>query len=207
MKILKEHYKLILSFIFLLCLIFIAFLIKKNYISNFDNFVYHYLSLGISPKLTNIYKIITSLSSAIMVVVVAILMLVLIKNKKYGILSSINLINVVLLNQLLKIIFSRERPNILMLIDEKGYSFPSGHAMTSTAFYGFIIYLIWKTNIKQDKKILFTVILSSIILLVSISRIYLGVHYASDVIGGICISLVYLIFYINLIKKYLSNMI
>lgn len=207
MKFLKEHYKLIVSFIFLLCFIFIAFLIKKNYISNFDNFIYHYLSLGISPKLTNIYKIITSLSSAIMVVVVAILMFVLIKNKKYGILSSINLINVVLLNQLLKIIFSRERPNILMLIDEKGYSFPSGHAMTSTAFYGFIIYLIWKTNIKQDKKILFTVILSSIILLVSISRIYLGVHYASDVIGGICISLVYLIFYINLIKKYLSNMI
>lgn len=199
----KKNYKKIIVILLLLTFTLIAYLIKADLINGFDSFIYKYLSIGISANVTQIYKIVTFLSSAIMVIIITILIFIIFKNKIYGKLVSLNLINVVVINQVLKIVFSRERPNILMLVDEKGYSFPSGHAMTSTAFYGFLIYLIWQTNLKKDKKYLFTIILLSIILTVCISRIYLGVHYASDVVAGICLSLVYLIIYVNLIKKYL----
>ena len=88
----------------------------------------------------------------------------------------------------------------MRLIEEQGYSFPSGHSMVSTAFYGLLIYLIYK-NVK-NKYIKYTLctILSILILIIGLSRIYLGVHYVSDVIGGVCFSIAYLIIFINVFK-------
>lgn len=87
-------------------------------------------------------------------------------------------------NPILKNIFDRERPTILRLIDISGFSFPSGHAMGSTAFFGSLIYV--SHRILKGKSKAFVMSLSAIlILLISTSRVYLGVHYPTDIIAGI----------------------
>ena len=89
----------------------------------------------------------------------------------------------------------------MKLVKEGGYSFPSGHAMVSFGFYGFLIYLAYKKI--NNKKIKYPLIISLalLILLIGISRIYLGVHYATDIIGGFIIGFIYLIVFI----KYFYN--
>ena len=120
-------------------------------------------------------------------------------------LVSANAILIFILNVGLKLIFMRERPFELMIITEDGYSFPSGHAMASLGFYGFIIYLIWNMKCKKKFKVLTTVLLSFLIILIGISRIYLGVHYASDVLAGYLVSVAYLIVYVQWAKRFLRK--
>ncbi|HHM2986226.1 TPA: phosphatase PAP2 family protein [Staphylococcus aureus] len=89
-----------------------------------------------------------------------------------------------ILNPALKNIFDRERPTLLRLIDITGFSFPSGHAMGSTAYFGSSIYLLNRLNQGNSKGILIG-LCAAMILLISISRVYLGVHYPTDIIAGI----------------------
>lgn len=89
-----------------------------------------------------------------------------------------------ILNPALKNIFDRERPTLLRLIDITGFSFPSGHAMGSTAYFGSGIYLLNRLNQGNSKGILIG-LCAAMILLISISRVYLGVHYPTDIIAGI----------------------
>ena len=117
-------------------------------------------------------------------------------------LSIIILINLLLssgLNHLIKLIIARPRPE-WKLIDKTEYSFPSGHSMVSLAFYGFLIYLIINYYHGKFKKTLI-IILSILIFLIGLSRIYFGVHYLTDVIGGFMLAIIYLIIFITIIKK------
>ncbi|MBF2232449.1 phosphatase PAP2 family protein [Staphylococcus epidermidis] len=88
------------------------------------------------------------------------------------------------LNPLLKNIFDRERPTLLRLIDISGFSFPSGHAMGSTSFFGSAIYVINSHDSGISKGVLIG-LCALFILLISTSRVYLGVHYPTDIIAGI----------------------
>ena len=115
----------------------------------------------------------------------------------------INLIIVTLLNQGMKFILQRPRPTEYRIIEETGYSFPSGHSMVSMAFYGLLIYLIYKHIENKYLKWLLISILSLLIVLIGFSRIYLGVHYVGDVIAGFLFSIAYLILFIKSINKYL----
>lgn len=93
-----------------------------------------------------------------------------------------------ILNPALKNIFDRERPTLLRLIDITGFSFPSGHAMGSTAYFGSSIYLLNRLNqgnSKGNSKGILIGLCAAMILLISISRVYLGVHYPTDIIAGI----------------------
>ncbi|HEY4553801.1 MAG TPA: phosphatase PAP2 family protein [Bacillaceae bacterium] len=102
-----------------------------------------------------------------------------------------------LLNRLLKLAFKRERPS-MPLIEEHGYSFPSGHAMTAAIFFGAILFCIWKIN--NDRKILSSSIVICLLLTlgIGISRIYLGVHFPSDVLAGYTAGLAWVYFSILL---------
>ena len=162
----------------------------------FDNYIINLFKYK-SDILTNIMKIITFLGSALSIILLTVLLIIVVKGKRNKILILINVIVTTLLNQLLKNVFQRGRP-IDSIIEESGYSFPSGHSMVSMAFYGFLIYLVYKSNIKY--KGLIVGLLSVLIVLIGISRIYLGVHYPTDVIGGFTLSLSYLLLFIDITK-------
>lgn len=157
----------------------------------------------ISDFVTPIAKFITNLGGAIFLITLTISLFILIKNKKIGISISSNLVIVTVLNQLLKNILQRPRPTEYRIIEETGYSFPSGHSMVSMAFYGYLIYLIYKYVKNKYIKWISIVLFSILICSIGVSRIYLGVHYTSDVLGGFCISISYLVIYISAVKKFL----
>ena len=126
----------------------------------------------------------------------------LIKNKKIGLSIFSNLVIITVLNQLLKRILQRPRPTEFRIIEETGYSFPSGHSMVSMAFYGYLIYLIYKYVENRYVKWISIVLLSILICAIGVSRIYLGVHYTSDVLGGFLVSISYLILFISTVNKF-----
>ena len=152
----------------------------------------------ISNSLTPVMRLITQFGGTILMIVWALASLVLIKNKRIAISVVSNLVLIALLNNILKLIVRRARPTGFRLIAETGYSFPSGHSMVSMAFYGYLIYLIYK-NVR-NKKLRWTLItcFSLLILIIGMSRIYLGVHYTSDVFAGFLFSLGYVVIYTKL---------
>lgn len=99
----------------------------------------------------------------------------------------------VLVMSLLKMLFNRPRPLIPLLEPASGLSFPSGHAMSSVTFYGLLIYFIWRQKkLNRPIRIGIVVFLIFFILAIGISRVYLRVHYASDVIAGFCVGVIWL---------------
>lgn len=191
------------NIIIFLCLI--LFLIIGLYVIKIDgnvidNNVYNFIISFKSKYTTLFFKGVTFLSSVLFMVVVSTLLL-LVKKIKYRKLMLINIILDVILNTCLKYIFRRERPRDIMMVIENGFSFPSGHTMLATIFYGFIIYLIYKSDKSRKFKYVSIILLSLLILLIGISRIYLGVHYTTDVLGGYLISISYLMIFIYYIEK------
>lgn len=85
-------------------------------------------------------------------------------------------------NTALKYLFSRPRPVGIELIAQGGFSYPSGHSAISALFYGALVYLLMKSNFKYKKLLMILPII--LMILIPLSRIYLGVHYLSDIIGG-----------------------
>lgn len=88
------------------------------------------------------------------------------------------------LNSMLKKIFIRARPLKYFLIEQEGYSFPSGHAMVSMSFYTTMTYLLVKDMSNQNAKKILWIINSIIVTSIGFSRIYLGVHWPTDVLVG-----------------------
>ncbi len=194
-KFIQKRLYIILLILFILSYLFLIFLYYKNGLSKIDNFIYN--NLYFNNYITIFFKIITNFGSALIFILITIALLIICKNKKYSIYIGINLLLSFTINYGFKILFRRDRPIDINLIEEIGYSFPSGHTTVSTAFYGFIIYLIYKSSIsKKIKKILIPII-SILILLIGISRIYLGVHYATDVLASYTLSIIYLLLFIK----------
>ncbi len=105
----------------------------------------------------------------------------------------------------LKRLFARPRPEIPLLEEAKGLSFPSGHALFSVTFYGLLIYITFKSELKKEVKWVLIVLLLLLILVIGFTRIYLRVHYASDVIAGYCVGFIWLVFAVwmlNNMEKY-----
>jgi len=107
----------------------------------------------------------------------------------------------VMLMFILKQFFHRQRPLVPLLEEAKGMSFPSGHALMSFAFYGLIIYLVRQAVEKKFIRATYTVLLLLLIFFIGLSRIYLRVHYASDVIAGFSLGLVWLVLSLSIINR------
>ena len=172
-----------------------------HFINTIDTAMYNLIIKLMTANTTAVMMFISHLGSAIVLITLAITFILLLKNKKDARCIALNLVLVFLLNRILKFIIARPRPEMLRLVPEDGYSFPSGHAMVSMGFYGFLIYLIY-IKIKNKKvKYPLIIFLSLLILTIGISRIYLGVHYFTDVIGGFIIAIIYLILFIKFLYK------
>lgn len=176
-------------------------------LSVFDNTIYELVSGFISAGMTRFMIFITFWGSELAVTILTIMILLsalILKKKKYlpyALLITVNIIIGALLNYILKQLFQRQRPDLLKLVEIGGYSFPSGHSMSSVIFYGFIIFLCLRYA-KHWPKYLAAAILSLLVFMIGISRIYLGVHYASDVLGGFSIGLAWLVLYIRLAERF-----
>lgn len=204
-KLIFANKKWILMFI--CCIVFIIILerVFQKEVLTIDSIICNKIIYIQTDWLTTIMKIITKLSNAVTLIIICTFVLIFLKEKKYGICMSFNLILIAVFNVILKYIVQRPRPNLNQLIIETGYSFPSGHSMGSMAFYGLIIYFIYNSiknkYIKWSLCILFVVL----IFLIGVSRIYLGVHYPSDVVAGFFIALAYLLVFTNKIKTVFTN--
>ena len=198
-----KNLKWIVLFICLIGFLALAEDVFNKEIMNGDIIGYKVVSkFLISDFTTPIAKFITNLGGAIFLILLAITLFIVIKNKKIGISIFSNLVIITALNQLLKRILQRPRPTEYRVIEETGYSFPSGHSMVSMAFYGYLIYLIYKYVKNKYIKWISIMLLSVLICSIGVSRIYLGVHYTSDVLGGFFISISYLIIYVSAINKF-----
>lgn len=203
-EFMKKNFKQILFF---LCIIlFLAFAedVFNKEIMRGDVIGYQFISDYImSEKLTPVIKMITNFGGAMVLSITTLLLLIIIKDKKIGVGILINLCTATGLNLILKSLLQRPRPTEFRIINETGYSFPSGHSMISMAFYGLIIYLIYEKVKNKYIKWTSITLLSILIVMIGFSRIYLGVHYVSDVLAGFLFSIAYLIVYIGIINKYL----
>ncbi|SHJ74177.1 undecaprenyl-diphosphatase [Hymenobacter daecheongensis DSM 21074] len=127
--------------------------------------------------------------------------LVLRRHRWYSLLVPVVALGSITLNLLLKSTYQRARP-LLPLVSASGLSFPSGHAMISASFYGLLIYLA-QTHIRRHPVLRrgLTALLVVLILLIGLTRVYLRVHYASDVLAGFAAGLVWLVVAIPLLQK------
>lgn len=179
-----------------------------DFINTVDSAIFAWIAAVRTPLLTTVMQFFTIIGSAIPISIIAFLTLLMIYwrwhcPKIAGRLVFCSLLGVTLLNKILKLMIMRPRNNVLpwLIIPEDQYSFPSGHSSAATAFCGALLYLIARDIIPcKHKKIAFTC-LSVIPLLIAFSRVYLGVHYFSDIIGGIFLGLIWLAFSIILIKQ------
>ena len=149
-----------------------------------DVAAYHILRSFESSAATGFFKIMTNMVHPVVLLVISLSMIHILKQRKYFIALLGNLILTVLLNVAIKGSFMRIRPPQEMhLVMESGYSFPSGHAMVAASFYGFLAYMLKQADLKKSQRYALTVLNALIVFLVGCSRIYLGVHYATDVIS------------------------
>ncbi|WP_239614846.1 phosphatase PAP2 family protein [Cohnella mopanensis] len=176
--------------------VIISLLIRSEGISGFDSSVISEVQGWESNGLTSVMKTFSWLGSTSVVIVIALLILLFlafILGHRMELLFLIaSLGGASLLNRVLKITFQRERPNLHRLAEELGYSFPSGHSMAAFALYGALTYLLWK-HVKSGRgRALLVTIGAIIVFSIGISRVYLGVHYPSDIVGGYLASGVWL---------------
>ena len=200
----KKNVKWVICGTLIITVIFIAKGIIENQVLPCDVWAYNFFVENLRIDwLTVFFKVITWLGESKILILIGLASILILKNKKIALCLAGNLVLVAGLNWLLKHIIQRPRPEGYRLIDESGYSFPSGHAMISTAFYGFILYLVFKNVKNKALRNSICIALGLLIILLCCSRVYLGVHYASDVIAGLFLCVAFLIIYISVIKKFL----
>ena len=179
-----------------------AVLVHFGLTSSFDIAIYKFVINFKSDTLTEILLFITDFASVKGIVALCVISLIGLFWKYYKSLYLVlNVMVSTIFNVVLKNIMIVPRPNILRLAEETGYSFPSGHSMASVAFYGFVIYLILSSNMNKYWKNILSSLLIILILVIGFSRVYLGVHNASDVIAGHILSMGLLLTDIMLLKK------
>ena len=153
--------------------------------------------------LTPIMESTSALATPVSLLVLLLVIVAFAPGKRPGMFCTVNLVLVVLLNVLLKELVQRPRPEDINLVVETGFSFPSGHSMVAMAFFGLLVWLVWHYERDRTLRLACCAGFSLIILLIGISRIYLGVHYASDVLAGFCISLAWLAMYTSVAAPFL----
>ena len=155
------------------------------------------------PLLTSAMFVVTSLGSSVFVSCIAVVFgLYLIWRRRFYWLAAFvsSVYGGMLLNKILKYLFQRPRPHFDdPLLSLTSYSFPSGHTMTATVVYGVLAAYFFSTTQDWRRRVVIFFVASFLILLVGFSRIYLGAHYLSDVLGAMAEGLAWLSFCLTVV--------
>ena len=201
-NILKENIGYLTAFIVLLIISLVVKLYFSEYVLSIDNSVSDFFQIKlVNEGNTTFMKIVTFFGSAIPFIVIVLLTFLLIKNKSYSFYMFVNLLWVYVVSVIFKNVIMRERPVISLIEKPSDFSFPSGHTMCSIAFYGFVVYLLLKNVKNYFLKWLIIFIFAMLVIFIGISRIYLNVHYFTDVIAGLILGLICLLMIINIYIK------
>ena len=196
-------------FVILLLLALITFIYLTRMIfiresTEFDDRVYSAVKPYIKDGLTNFMLVITFLGKHDLLIplnFVLIAFFIYRKERWFATRIAALSLSSLLLMFMLKFFFQRNRPLQPVIDDVSGYSFPSGHALISIVFYGLFIHMIWHEVKSKWLRITLITVLATLILLIAFSRIYLNVHYASDVIAGIAVGFIWLVLSLNIIHR------
>ena len=189
-----------LSIIFVILMISVIF----GWTEGFDTFVYELVISTRCDFLDKFFKFITDLGDTFFIVGLVVGVVLVLRNN-VGYLYATLAIDTVITNFIFKQLIRRDRPDVLKLIKQGGFSFPSGHSMISMSMYGMLIYLCYKKIKNKYIKWIICSLLGILILSIGLSRVYLGVHYISDVLGGFILSFIMVVLYTELINKYLGE--
>ena len=190
---------IIIYAIILICLASVSFFIMKiinNEVIGIDRDVHLFVISLYNPFLTTLYMVLAKIGGrggiAVVSIIAILVCIIKYKNKRAALFICTNVILAGVINHAIKGIIQRPRPDY-RLMDVSGYSFPSGHSMGAMAFWGLLIIFAYKYI--KNKALKWTLItgMSLLILGIGFSRIYLGVHYTSDVLSGFMIALMQLI--------------
>lgn len=184
-----------------------AYLITTDQPPAFDTSIREWVYSIRNPALTAVLKVITYMGNWQTITLLCIVLLLIPKTRfQYGVPVSISAIFITLLNKVIKMIFQRPRPDeAFRLIQEGGYSFTSGHSITSMVVFGLLIYLVRKYVKDRKKADILTVFLGIPWIFIGLSRIYMGVHYPSDVLAGWALGAAILVIIISLIDRFQEN--
>lgn len=201
----------IISILSLVAFAAVALFVISEKVFRFDTFFTELVRGLEQPFVTLIAKGFTYLGSNIPIIficlAVVVWMYMVLQLRREVMLFVVVVLGSAMLNVILKNLFQRIRPDINRLIEVTGYSFPSGHSMAAFTMYGILTYLLWKNLSTPTRRNLVVITFSVIILCIGLSRIYLGVHYPSDVFGGYLASCSWLMFSIGIYEVRRSRIV
>ena len=207
-----EFLFVILLLLALITFIYLARMIFISESTQFDDRVFSSIQPYIKDSLTNFMLVITFLGKHDLLIplnFVLIAFFIYRKERWFATRIAALSLSSLILMFMLKFFFQRNRPLQPVIDDVSGYSFPSGHALISVVFYGLFIYMIWHEVKSKWLRIALVTLLGTLILLIGFSRIYLNVHYASDVIAGLAVGFIWLVLSLNIIhrieKRYIAR--
>ena len=185
LRLARENRMIIVLSIALLVFVYLLQNVMSGDIRRIDGIAYQFFVVRLRRDwLTPIMQSFTSLSAPVVLAVMLIVVAAFAPGRMPGRFAAANLVGIVALNFALKEIVQRPRPEGFRLIAETGYSFPSGHSMVAVAFYGFLIWLIIRYEEDRLQRWIWSLALFFVVIMIGISRVYLGVHYFSDVVAG-----------------------
>jgi len=195
--------RIILIVVLIISFIILSIFVRQGLVMPFNEAIYRLVEKTHCPFLTSVAKTVSSLGTWKFYALIAVLLFSIPFTRGIALLSTFVLTVSALINQLLKMFFLIDRPDINRLIEITGYSFPSGHSQNAMAFIGFTALAFYGVLEKKRNKFIVCTVAVMFILLMGFSRIYLGVHYATDILGGyICgLAIIVIFSYKNPIKK------
>ena len=177
--------------------------VLTGHAAGFDDPVREFFYSLRGPVMTHVAVFITTLANKYVIIGLCLLLLIVPQTRlTFGVPLSAGALGTMLLNTLIKHIVGRLRPDVLHLVVEEGYSFPSGHSITSMFFYGFAIWLVWRNVKNPTARNILTVLLAVPMLLIGPTRVYLGVHFPTDVLAAWCLAIAAIMLAIEIIRLF-----
>ena len=196
-----KNQRILLSICFGVLFFIVMLLAVFGKTSGFDQMVYDVIIAGRNDFFDFYFTTVTKLGNTSIIIFVVILFVIIARNR-HALFLVVSSIDCFLLTTIFKHFVGRSRPTELKLIEQGGYSFPSGHTMFAVCIYGYLFYLAITKIKNKILRYIVSILLLLVILSIGVSRIYVGVHFASDVLAGYLLGVCYLLLLIEVEEKF-----